>query len=211
MPRKKTSQSRALVPVAKPTSYAIANTRIEVLQLHRVRDRHPQGHGPWAGEHEKIAWIDPATGLHCTILRQHDGSLAGWVAVPASHPLFGFEHDAIPADFNLSVHGSLQETQMCDEDGPENVSVCHAGKQSDPLWWFGFTCNHSYDFVPGKGPASLAAENGQTYRTEGYVFEQCSSLARQLDQISEGATPDAGVPLDLATYAPPVGLDKQER
>jgi len=210
MPKKNTG-SRALVPAAKTTTYPIANTRIEALQLFRVRERHPKGHGPWQDEHEKIAWVDPATGLHCTILRQRDGALSGWVAVPPGHELFGFSHDAIPSEIGLRVHGGIEEAGACDEHGPESVSVCHPSEaQDDALWWFGFACDKSYDYVPGTGAKALAAENGQTYRTEGYVFEQCTSLARQLAAIgAEGE--GSGTPLEPANCAPPVGLDPEGR
>lgn len=212
MPKKKSTGSRSLVPAAKATTYPIANTKIEALQLFRVRERHPRGVGPWSAEYEKIAWIDPGSGLHCTILRQSAGTLSGWVAVAPDHPLFGYSHDAIPAELALRVHGGIEEACACDESGPENITVCHPNEAcGDPLWWFGFTCDKSYDFVPGSGSQALAAENGQSYRTEGYVFEQCRSLARQLTAIEKGAAGDSGTPLDLSNSAPPVGLDRQGR
>lgn len=212
MPKNKQSNSRALVPAGQTTTYPIANTSVEALQLFQVRERHPRGDGPWAGEYEKIAWVDPTYGLHCTILRLASGALSGWVAVDPDHPLFGFSHDAMPAELALRVHGGINQARACDESGPETVKVCHPTEhRGDALWWFGFSCDRTYDFVPGTGSQALAAENGQTYRTEGYVFEQCNSLARQLAAIGNDTSGDSGTPLDLPNAAPPVGLDRQGR
>jgi hypothetical protein len=145
-------------------------------------------------------------------LRQPDGSLSRWVGVAPAHPLFVYAHDAVPTDLGLRVQGGIEEAQACDESGPEPISVCHPSEgDGDPLWWFGFACDKTYDFVPGGTTQALAAENGQTYRTEAYVLEQCTGLARQLAAIGSNDGSTNGTPLDLANNAPPVGLDPERR
>ena len=208
MPRKKTT-STALVPVPPPTFYPIGEAVIEPTQLILAGRRHPRGDGPWKREADKIAWIDEATGLACTILRQATGTLSGYVGLAPEHPLFGFAFDAVPAALGISVHGGLSYAKMCDESGPEEVRVCHPSEsRGDPLWWFGFSCDRSYDYVPGSGHKDLAEENGQTYKSEGYVYRETVRLARQLKAVGEDST--SGVPLDLSA-APPLGLDPEER
>jgi len=213
MPKKKSTGS-ALVPSTTPTFYPIADTTISPTQVYHVPKRHPAGDGPWKHEADKIAWSDKATGLACTILRHRDGSLGGYVSVPDSHPLHGFNHDAIPARLGISVHGGLDFGEAC-EDGPEETSVCHPSGASraghDPLWWFGFRCDRSYDYIPGRNPRDndLGAEAGRTYKSEAYVYGQTVKLAHQLKAL-EGNTGESGISLDLAP-SPPVGLDPESR
>ena len=128
MPKKKAPQSRALVPVGEAKTYPIATTEIEATQLFHVPARHPRGPGPWEHEVDKIAWIDAATGLACTILRQPDGVLGGYVGVGEDHPLFGFEKDAVPGALGISPHGGLDYAATC-KRGPEETSVCQMPSQ----------------------------------------------------------------------------------
>lgn len=211
MPKKK-SDSRALVPSAPPNLYLIAETAITPLQLVRVKGRHPSGDGPWKQEVDKIAWVDRETELACTILRQEDGTLSGYVGLPAEHPLFGYAYDAIPSALGIVAHGGLDYAQACDEDGPEEIAVCHPSEgEHDLLWWFGFACDRSYDYVPSQSvrDGDLGAENGRTYKSEGYVYREVVKLARQLKAIGEGGN-DSGLPLDLSASTP-VGLDGEDR
>lgn len=185
----------------------IGNELVRVEQVYRVPELQPRHEGRWRSEADKIAWIDPATGLSCIIRRSSfGGSLCGFVAVGPEHGMYGRRHDAIPEAASIRVHGGLDYSEMCDEDGNEERSVCHVrvGEIHDAKWWFGFSCDHSYDVVPdlnrGLDPA-LAAE--PVYRDERYVFEQCTGLAAQLQAIAEGDSP-LGVELP---FAPPIGLD----
>jgi hypothetical protein len=213
MPKKKSTEN-ALVTSTTPTFYPIAETTIEPTQVFRVPKRHPAGDGPWRNEADKVAWIDKATGLACTILRHRDGSLGGYCAVSETHPLFGFNHDAIPAALGISVHGGIDYSRACD-NGPTETSVCHPsptrGGDHEPLWWFGFRCDRSYDYIPTQNPRDndLGAEAGRTYKSEGYVYLQTVKLASQLKAI-EDSTGESGVSLDLAP-SPPVGLDPESR
>lgn len=211
MPKKKNHRT-ALVPVTSPASYAIADTTIQPLQLYQVPDRHPAGTGPWRAEPDKLAWVDAATGLHCTILRDDDGTLGGYVGLGPDHPLFGFSHDAIPGTLGIGVHGGLDYSEACD-DGPEESSVCHAHDgHGDPLWWFGFTANRNTDLVPGNPVPTrgIGAENGRTYKTVGYVYGETVKLAAQLKAADGTGSAASGVPLDLSPTQP-VGLDPEEK
>lgn len=210
MPKKKTP-GRAVVPVAPPQLYPIAEVKIEPTQLVCKGRRHPFGDGPWKNEPDKIAWIDATTGLACTVLRKENGVLSGYVGLSPDHPLFGFAADAIPSGLGIAVHGGLNYAAACDERGPEDISVCHPSAAPDhALWWLGFSCDHGYDYVPDRAGKPLAEENGQTYRTEAYVYRETVKLARQLKAIGEGGDLD-GVPIDLSAATPPIGLDPEGR
>ena len=190
---RKPTKSRALTQVSAPSlpeAYAIADTVIKPDQLFANNGHKPSGPGPWREEADKLAWQDPATGFHCIILRLRDGSLSGYVAVPVNHPLYGFNHDAIPSGIDVMAHGGLSYSEPCNERGPEEVRICHTamvptGQQAQPDqdWWFGFRCNHEQDFVPSSDRSFLRDEEGRTYRDEAFVFQECTHLAKQLAAI----------------------------
>ena len=230
MPKKNTTASQALGPTGGTKTYPIAGTHIEATQVFHVPARHPSGDGPWQQEPDKLAWVDAATGLPCTILRQEDGVLGGYTGVGEDHPLFGFEVDAVPGALGISPHGGLDYAAMC-EDGPAEITICHPisashrarkrpgwskdGDDGDdshqPLWWFGFQCNRNHDLVPGRqvNPNDLGAENGRVYRDIAYVYSQTCRLARQLRAAMDGKN-DSDTKLDTAS-PPPVGLDPERR
>lgn len=202
----------ALVPSSAPGSYPIANTSIQLTQLHIVPDRHPRGRGPWSDEPDKIGWTDQATRLACTILRQHDGTLAGFVGIGPDHPLFGFSHDAIPISLGIGVHGGLDYSEACDH-GPEETSVCHAEEgSSDPLWWYGFVADRNTDLVPGQPVSNhgIGAENGRSYKTVSYIYHETVKLAGQLKAADGKGGGASGVPLDLSP-SQPAGLDPEKK
>lgn len=105
---------------------------------------------------------DEATGLECRIWKQKYGHLCGYVGLPEGHPLFGKNYDDVDAE----VHGGLT----------------YAGTDLEPetkLWWLGFDCAHSGDVVPGI--RGFDSEDGySTYKDEAYVFNELTSLAKQL-------------------------------
>ncbi len=227
MPKKKTTTSQALVPVGETRTYPIAGTQIEATQVLHVPARHPSGDGPWQEEPDKLAWVDASTGLACTILRQQDGVLGGYVGVGEDHPLFGFQVDAVPGALGISPHGGLDYAAPC-EDGPAEITICHpiaaAGKRPgrsedgddghsshQPLWWFGFQCDRNHDLVPGRrvNPNDLGAENGRLYRDIAYVYEQTCRLARQLRATVDGERESD--PQHDPASPPPVGLDPERR
>jgi hypothetical protein len=181
------------------------------------------------GNADKLAWRDEATGYDCIIIREtRDGYLRGFVGVGPGHPLYGFEHDAVPADFDLEVHGGISYSAMC-QRGPspaprlvqEARSICHVQirpavydpvvnatdhrPQHDDAWWFGFDCNQLYDKVPGRvGDTArfLSAETGTTFRDESYVYDQVVDLAAQLCAIADGRPK----PERTGPPPPPIGL-----
>ncbi|WP_417614176.1 hypothetical protein [Parasphingorhabdus sp.] len=224
---KKPTNNRVPAKVEAKKPYPIAGTSIVPTQLFHVPARQPRQEGPWRDEPDKLAWVDPATGLPCLMLRARNGTLSGYVAVSAKHPLFGYDYRAVPADLGVQPHGGLNYSAPCDEETDERVSVCHItgqarervrqprGEQERPTfneeqWWFGFACDKSYDLRPGCYQDHMSAENGQTYRGEDYVFTQCTNLAHQL--AAAGGETGSGVPIDTsASTVPPVGLDAGEK
>lgn len=182
------------------------------------------------GNADKLAWKDEATGYECIIMRDtRDGYLRGFVGVDPGHPLYGFEHEAVPGDLDVEVHGGLTYSATC-EKGPsptprlaqEALTICHVRirpaifdavvnatdhrPQHDDAWWFGFDCNALYDKVPGRiGDRApfLAAETGRTFRDEAYVYDQVVDLAAQLRAIADGRPK----PERTGAAPPPIGLD----
>jgi len=232
MTRKKTSApdkgaaGRSLAPIDVLANYNFGPANVDGVSVYHVDDRHPRGDGPWTNEADKTAWWDEKTGLACIIRRAKNGSLAGFVAVPRGHDLFGFDHVAI-RPLGVVVHGGLNYSEPCNESEVESVSVCHVprvrtllaeqitGSRLDvdhELWWFGFSCDHSYDFVPkpnSRPGAGLKIVHGhdvaQTYRDEGYVYTQVVQLAAQLKALGDGDDMPG-----IAFPPPPLGLDRKE-
>lgn len=179
------------------------------------------------GGADKVAWRDAATGFECIIMRETPGGyLRGFVGVEPGHPLYGFEHDAIPPELGIEVHGGLTYSAVC-QAGPspqrrliyEVRRICHVPvgyapvanatdhrPAHDDAWWFGFDCNHVYDVVPGDRrdrERFLGAETGAVLRDEGYVYDQVVDLAAQLRAIADGRPK----PPRTGAAPPPLGLD----
>lgn len=178
--------ARAIVP-SKPDEHRLGNDLVEVLQIHRGQV-HIRDVGPWSEEADKIAWIDRATGLHCIILRHDGGFLSGYVAVPPGHPLFGYDHRALPHTLQIDVHGGLDYAQPCDEHAAEVRSVCHVSElprvPSRVAWWFGFSCDKPGDLIPDRVRRNEGAmEQPGVYRDEAYLYHQTIGLAAQLHAI----------------------------
>ena len=216
MPKNKTP-SHALATSVGLDSYAIANTAIAATQLFKIPARHPHGEGPWDNEADKIAWIDERTGTPCIILRQTNGTLSGYAAVEPGHPLYGYNHDAIPSELRVVSHGGLNYAEACNQTMPEAVSVCHVEPPKRPhsdmpdrfahdgdLWWFGFDTNHAYDFVPNERiPQGQRIHDGKVYRDQAYVYRECIKLAAQLHRIETGV--EVPIPAHLQQTIPPIG------
>ncbi len=211
--------------------YVTSGGTIDADEIFYVEEVTPETGGCWLGEADKVAWRDPASGYECIMMRATEGGyLSGYVGVPRHHLLWGWKYEAIPADFGIEVHGGLTYARIC-EDGPtperrivvEARRICHVPRrvrtgsatnhatgyrvEDAHLWWFGFDCDHAYDLVPDEDRHArarfLAAEIGQVYRDDGYVYREVRNLAAQLRAIADGveAPPRDGPPL------PPVGLD----
>lgn len=210
--------------------YVMRDRMIAAQEIYFVDGAKTGSGGEWLGEADKVAWRDEASGYECIMMRETDGGyLGGYVGVPRSHPLYGFEADAIPPDIGIEVHGGLTYSRVC-QDGPtperriaaDARRVCHVPKgtrayeptahatayrvEDSHAWWFGFSCNHTYDMIPNDKdrPGSfLGSEVGGVYRDDAYVCTEVLNLAAQLRAIEDGAPMPGreGPPL------PPVGLD----
>lgn len=69
----------------------------------RTADKSTWGPGSWHDEPDKAQWTDEATGLPCLIVRNHSGSLCGYVGVPETHPWHGKGYSdevPLPPDWN---------------------------------------------------------------------------------------------------------------
>ncbi len=213
MPRKK-KNTTALVPssVAMPVERKMAGHHVVVDAVYFSRDIHPSTNGPWKDEADKIAWTDPVYGYGCIIRRNETrGHLGGYVGIGPNHPLFGWEEYALRAA-GLKVHGGIGYARGCEDWEGEARSICHVPRGGvrpavhekthevildhrgeDDLWWIGFECDKPYDIVPD--PTRVDKTEGydgaldREYRDEGYVFEQCTSLAAQLAAIELGRDP----------------------
>lgn len=213
--------------------YAMGGRSIVADAVYYIGGGQVDGRDGRLGAADKIAWRDPTTGYECIVTRDpRAGYLSGYVAVPDGHPLYGFDHDAVPADLDIEVHGGLTYSAVCDE-GPsprrrlinEARSICHVPPRPpryapiehatdyraghDRAWWFGFECNHVYDVVPGERndrARFLGHETGATFKDEGYVYEQVVDLAAQLRAIADGGPKPARTGL----APPPLGLDPKE-
>lgn len=148
------------------------------------------GPGPWQDEPDKVQWPDEATGLPCLIVRNHIGTLCGYVGVAEGHPLFEKDYD----EPDIEVHGGLSYSAFCDE----YENICHKVEpgENDRVWWFGFDCGHTWDIVPamanrervlGWDPIIIP---DSVYRDIAFVKVECRSLAAQL-----AAYPPASPPL----------------
>ena len=161
--------------------------------VYHVPALQPTVPGPWSGEADKLAWTDPATGLHCIIRRAPGGFLCGYVAVGLGHPLFGFRADAVPATVS-AIHGGLTYAALCDEQAPEETSICHVAERQlthTDQWWFGFSCNQITDLIPEDDAHAAKAQQlglDQEYRDERYLFGACTELARRLTSAAGSET-----------------------
>jgi hypothetical protein len=212
--------------------YSTTAGMVPAAEIYFAKDGMPDEEGPWLGEADKLAWVDPATGLECIMLRDHpNGFLSGYVGVPESHPLFGWDHEAVPSNLGIEVHGGLTYSRICGE-GPspqprlitEVRRICHVvvvvgtaplrhgsdHRVHEGQWWFGFDCNHLYDVVPGRKydrPRFMGAETDAEYRDDGYVVREIRNLAAQLKAIQDGRPIPAreGPPLPPACLDPRAG------
>ena len=210
-------------------AYATRACVVPAAEIYYDRESRPDGDGPWLGEADKVSWRDEASGYECIMLRDNPGGfLCGYVGVPADHPLWGWRSKAVPADIGIEVHGGITYARLC-QSGPtpsrrlaaEARRICdvvispevyhevqHATdhRAADRhAWWFGFSCDHSYDFVPGDGRRSIpvsSSELARTYRDDAYVVRETVALAAQLRAIADGTDmPSRDGP------PPPIGLD----
>lgn len=195
-----------------PVQYPLADTAVTALQVYHNPTRRPHGNGPWDQEADKIAWVDEATGMGCIILRQQNGTLSGYVGVGPSHPLFGFETDAVPVGISSCVHGSISYGRACEvnrferkahgEPHKERYTICHVTHfrlvqeyrtvqttndefAHEDLWWFGFDTDHAGDLVP-KAKRDHRRK-GDVYRDQDFVYANIIKLACRLNNAADCA------------------------
>lgn len=201
-------------------TYSAGTLPLDNATVFFIGSRHRHD-GPARGEADKVAWQDPATGLECIIMRDPKaGNLRGFVGVPAGHPLFGYKHDAIPADVGIEVHGGLTYSAACDVSadklGREARSICHVTvvvkKESyatshrpvDDAWWFGFECNLPQDLLPDVHQGINERDGTRrTYRDDEYVANEVLNLAAQMQAIAERQP----MPLRFGPPLPPLGMN----
>jgi hypothetical protein len=175
---------------AAPSTDVVVSGR-RIGKAYRVPDLQPNSCGPWTREHDKLAWVDPATGLDCIVRRLEKGNLGVFVAVRREHPLFGYSANAMPAGL-LRAHGGVGYAQACDDRGPEDRSICHVHSGNveahDDSWWIGSAFDAIEDLIPADdGHAAEARRLGidQRYRDEDYAVDLCTHLARDLAMLGE--------------------------
>lgn len=144
-------------------------------------DREAWGHGPWDGEPDKVQFADPLTGLPCLARRNRLGAWCGYVGVDETHPLYGADLH-VP---DVEVHGGITFAEPCADGEPER-GICHVPDPGEPdhVWWFGFDCAHSFDYVPSLcrtyADAPGIDPGVERYWTLALVRAECAALARQL-------------------------------
>jgi hypothetical protein len=141
------------------------------------------GPGPWQDEPDRLEWRH-ASGLPCLIVRNHMGSLCGYVGVPPAHPLYMRHYDRC----DVEVHGGLTHSDHC------HGGICHKpepGEETD-IWWLGFDCAHWGDLMPSwrrlEGAYARIGwplETGE-YRSIAYVQAEVERLAEQVKEASDG-------------------------
>jgi hypothetical protein len=156
---------------------------------YRTFDKSDWGKGPWNDEPDKKQWLNTATGYPCLIVRNHSGSLCGYVGVPEGHPCYQRDYQSV----DVEIHGGLTFADACAQDGDESRHICHKASGDDRVWWLGFDCAHLGDISPAHDAWGLARggvvgfnDELSSYKTVGYVTRQVESLARQLKALESG-------------------------
>jgi hypothetical protein len=211
--------------LALPDRLRLGDHDIHPEQILNIPGRRPDRDGPWRDEPDRIAWIDPVTGYSCLILRQLLGNLSGFVAVPPSHPLWGFERDAIPVELAITAHRGLDHSAPCDQTAPPTVRICHVdhvlqrdqrvgSRDKGPsdadgeaagtpdAWWFGFNCDKPCDLLPKSTVhnAQDREDGPRIYRDLPYVAGEVMRLAAQLKALEHPSPNIHGE--DLASGVP---------
>lgn len=137
--------------------------------------------------------------LQCNIKRNHGGVWCGYVGVNHDHPWYGKGYQELvtitdisdsinnrnPNNVNiLSVLIDMMEDNL-DEDICSistaidvHGGITYSDKGEDGLWYFGFDCGHSENYMPNY-PAQFRMEDS-IYRTKEFVINECHRLVDQL-------------------------------
>jgi len=172
-----------------------------------------------------------AAGLRCMMRRDTEWKhWCGYVGVGSAHPLFEVHYrDLVPAPgtwkkrgVDVDEHGVINVfiTALEMDDIPEGFApltqllTCHgglsfAGRMYDWTgWWFGFDCNHAWDYSPGMEAQLLSAGifrnvperfmPRKVYRTFDYVKSEVATLAQQIADYGNDGSADAARDLIVA-------------
>jgi hypothetical protein len=165
----------------------------------RTIDKGSWGPGEWQDEPDKVQWKDKATGLPCLAVRNgRSGNWCGYVGVSAAHPWHGLGYSSCtrkpPCEESycdhapgVEVHGGLTFADACQHSDDPSEGICHIPEPGEPdkVWWFGFDCHHHMDFAPAYAARYPEFKGlGEHYRDLSYVQRECTSLARQLAEVS---------------------------
>lgn len=127
--------------------------------------------GPWDAEPDWIEWAargEPR--ILCRMIRpQSHGAWCGYVGVPPGHPWHGGHEDALPESVHDASHRGLTFAS------PVVATSVASAHRCAYLWWFGFDCAHSGDFMPAWARPTLGSG---VYRTSGYVRRRVNALAK---------------------------------
>lgn len=151
--------------------------------------------GPWNHEGDRHQF--KVKGYDCLITRNTMLVWCGYVGLKPDHPWYGKPYNDIDCD----AYGGLTYGEHC------NGVVCHKTDGDDDLYWIGFDCAHSFDFIPGlyakkKDPSGLGRSLAEldknspfgkpTYKTKDSVISQVEHMVdavieekRYKDQVDE--------------------------
>lgn len=148
------------------------------------------GNDPWNNEENRYSFY--YKGYLCLILRNHLGSLCGYVGVTSTNVFYQAEP---PMD--LIVYGNISYAGYGDTEtiGAPWFQRPITDAEGRTLWWVGFTCSSSDDFCPAFAesvkdaveketpyiPASMGGIAGE-YKDLSFVIEELVVL---VDQIAE--------------------------
>lgn len=128
---------------------------------------------------EKRVTIHVKHGEHCgykwRILQMgENGWLCGYVGLPKGHPLAGKDYGEIYEMHDVECHGGLTYCEPGD-----------GGRFQSGLWWIGFDCAHSGDYIPAFDRKDEGPRDYETHKDADYVEAECIKLATQMDDIQK--------------------------
>ncbi len=112
------------------TAPGMPHTLVSIYDQYKLLEPHR----PWEGEPDHAEWVDAETGLHGRIWRNEiTHTLCGYVGVTTGE-LVGVDYNRVSMNDDSPHHG-----------------LTYSGKSGGDgsVWWFGFDCAHSDDFIPG--------------------------------------------------------------
>ena len=163
----------------------------ETIQHYDIDKRALWGDGPWVGEPDLVHWVDAHTGLHCMAVRnQVLGNWCGYVAIPAYHRFYGYNH-VIISERGIRPHGGVTFTASgTPADLASGVTFTASGTPADLapgeftpgelFWWVGFDCSHLNDLTPKFQKLVVNKFLNAVYRPLSYVRDVVTTLAAEL-------------------------------